>query len=216
MCGGLTAALQLSGNNSKFSVAVFHSARITSYALLGAMAGFITSFSETVWAASFFRYLAAFMLIAMGLYIGEWWRGLSVIEKAGAALFQPVQSSLSKLKINSPVIGSAVMGLCWAAMPCGLIYSALAWSATTQQPVSAAFLMFAFGLGTVPAMLAVSLGGQRLQAFLRSRNLKRVIAISLILAGLWTGYITSLHAHHSAEQHSGHSAHDQHSEHEDM
>jgi uncharacterized protein len=212
MCGGLTAALQLSGNNSRFAAITFHIARISSYALLGALVGFVTSVSDAAWAGVLFRYLASFLLIAMGLYIGEWWQGLAAVEKAGAVLFRPVQSSLSKLDTDSSILRSAALGFCWAVMPCGLIYSALAWSATTQQASSAALLMFVFGLGTVPAMLAISLGAQRLQTFLRNRNLKRVIAVSLIAAGLWTGYITSLHANHSAEEHSGHGSHTEHTE----
>jgi sulfite exporter TauE/SafE len=63
-------------------------------------------------------------------------------------------------------------------MPCGLIYSALAWSATTQDALRSGTLMFAFGVGTLPAMLATSFGAAGVQALLRRRGLKLLIACS--------------------------------------
>ena len=82
-------------------------------------------------------------------------------------------------------------------MPCGLIYSALAWSATAQHAPTSALLMFLFGLGTLPAMLATSFGAEGLQAFLRKRGLKLFVALLLIVSGAWTLYITASHSGHS-------------------
>ena len=56
--------------------------------------------------------------------------------------------------------------------------------------------MFCFGLGTLPAMLAVSLGADKLQGFLRKRGLKLFIAILLIGSGLWTLYLVAAHGEH--------------------
>ncbi len=69
-------------------------------------------------------------------------------------------------------------------------------------------MMLLFGLGTLPAMLATSMGAQGLQAFLRRRGLKQVIAVLLIGSGAWTLYITAAH--------SGHGAHNQHADHSQM
>ncbi len=62
--------------------------------------------------------------------------------------------------------------------------------------MTAASLMFSFGLGTLPAMLAVSLGADRLQGFLRRRGLKLFIAIMLIVSGVWTLYLVAAHGDH--------------------
>lgn len=211
MCGGITAAMQLSGGKSRYNMFAFHGARIASYALLGMVAGLITSTVDTSWAIIVLRYLASLFLIAMGLYVGEWWRGLATIEQAGAAVFQPVQKFLSSLPTGSPLLSSVLLGLCWAVMPCGLIYSALAWSATTQHPGSAALLMLTFGAGTLPSMLAISLGAERVQQLLRHNSLKRFIAVLLIAAGVWTAYAASQHGEHSSHREHGaaqkHSAH---------
>jgi sulfite exporter TauE/SafE len=58
-------------------------------------------------------------------------------------------------------------------------------------------MMFLFGVGTLPAMLATSLGADRLQAFLRRRGLKLVIALLLIASGTWTLYLTVAHGDHA-------------------
>jgi sulfite exporter TauE/SafE len=58
-------------------------------------------------------------------------------------------------------------------------------------------MMFLFGLGTLPAMLATSFGAEGLQALLRKRGLKLVIALLLIVSGAWTLYITASHSGHS-------------------
>ena len=90
-------------------------------------------------------------------------------------------------------------------MPCGLIYSGLAWAATAQNAGTSALMMLLFGIGTLPAMLATSLGADRLQTFLRRRELKLVIAALLIASGSWTIYMTLAHADHAVPgEHSSH------------
>lgn len=205
MCGGIAAALNLGGTRSNAITIAYHSGRIASYTLLGALLGFAAaSIDIGAWTIGL-RYLAGLLLIAMGLYIANWWRGIAVLERAGATLWQPVQRLSSKwLPLQRWPQGFA-LGLCWGLMPCGLIYSSLAWAATAQDASTSAAMMLLFGLGTLPAMLATSLGAARVQAVLRQRGLKIVIAVLLICSGAWTLYITAAHSGHSG--HSDHSNH---------
>ena len=160
--------------------------------LLGALAG---SINLAVWTIGL-RYLAGVLLIAMGLAIADWWRGISVLERAGARVWAPVQRlSARLLPLRHPYQG-LLLGLCWGLMPCGLIYSALAWTATAQDALRSATLMLLFGLGTLPAMLATSFGAAGVQALLRRRGLKLLIALGLIAAGAWSLYLTASHAGH--------------------
>jgi sulfite exporter TauE/SafE len=201
MCGGIAAALNLGGQRSLAVTLAYHMGRISSYTLLGGLLGLATgSIDIAAWTIGL-RYLAGFMLIAMGLYVADWWRGLALLERAGARLWQPVQRLSSRwLPVRHWPQGFA-LGLCWGLIPCGLIYSSLAWAATAQDAATSALMMFLFGLGTLPAMLATSLGADRLQAFLRRRGLKLVIALLLIASGAWTLYLTAAHGSHA-----GHSA----------
>ena len=202
MCGGIAAALNLGGPRSPTITIAYHSGRIASYTLLGALLGFAAaSVDITAWTIGL-RYLAGILLIGMGLYIANWWRGMAILERGGARLWQPVQRLSSNwLPLRRWPQGFA-LGLCWGLMPCGLIYSSLAWAATAQSASTSALMMLLFGLGTLPAMLSTSFGAARVQALLRQRGLKVVIALLLIGSGLWTLYITALHS--SQNGHAGH------------
>lgn len=196
MCGGIAAALNLGGHRSLPVTLSYHTGRILSYTLLGGLLGLAAgSVSIAAWTMTL-RYLAGFLLIGMGLYVAGWWTGMQILERGGAKLWHPVQRYSSRwLPIRNPLQGLA-LGLCWGLMPCGLIYSSLAWSATAQDAQLSASLMFCFGLGTLPAMLAVSLGADKLQAFLRRRGLKVFIAVMLIASGVWTLYLVFAHGEH--------------------
>ena len=122
--------------------------------------------------------------------------GMQALERLGAKLWRPVQRLSSRLLPISTAPRALTLGLCWGLMPCGLIYSSLAWAATAQSATLSAVLMLCFGLGTLPAMLAVSLGADRLQAFLRRRGLKVLIAVLLVVSGIWTLYLVYSHGDH--------------------
>lgn len=212
MCGGIAVALGAGDGKKTVHTAVYHLGRIVSYAILGAAAGFAASISDiAVWTIGL-RYTAGFLLLAMGLYVTGWWRGMARLEQAGAKLWQPVQKFSSRFLPIRNWRHALGLGLCWGLMPCGLIYSSLAWAATTQQPLLAALLMFCFGLGTLPAMLATSMGAGKIQQLLRQRGLKIFVGVFLIAAGVWSLYLTYTHAGHlgqnSSDMHGNHSSHD--------
>lgn len=201
MCGGIASALALGGTNSTSVTLAYHAGRISSYTLLGGLLGFAAgSIDIAAWTIGL-RYLAGLMLIAMGLYVADWWRGMTALERAGARLWQPVQRLSSQLLPIRHWPHGYALGLCWGLMPCGLIYSSLAWAATAQHAPTSALMMLLFGLGTLPAMLAASFGAQGVRAFLRRRGLKIVIAALLIVSGAWTLYLTASHSGHGS--HSG-------------
>lgn len=196
MCGGIAAALNLGGQRSLPLTVSYHGGRVISYTLLGGLLGFATGSIDIVAWTIGLRYLAGLLLIGMGLYVAGWWLGMQALERLGARLWKPVQAFSGRLlPIRNPAQGLA-LGLCWGLMPCGLIYSSLAWAATAQSATQSALLMFCFGLGTLPAMLAVSLGADKLQAFLRRRGLKLVIGLLLIASGVWTLYQVYIHGAH--------------------
>lgn len=196
MCGGIAAALSLGQGAGPRLTFAYHGGRLLSYTALGGLLGFLAgSINIAAWTLGL-RYLAGVLLIAMGLAIADWWRGIRFLERAGARLWAPVQRLSSQLlPLRSPR-QAMTLGLCWGLMPCGLIYSALAWTATRQNGFESAALMACFGIGTLPAMLATSFGAAGVQAFLRRRGLKILIALLLIATGTWSLYLTASHAGH--------------------
>ena len=198
MCGGIAAALNPGGSRSTAMTLAYHGGRVTSYTVLGAFAGLAAGSVELAAWTLGLRYLAGLLLVAMGLYIADWWRGLAWLERVGALLWRPVQRwSKGLLPLRRWPQGFA-LGLCWGLMPCGLIYSSLAWAATAQNAAISGLMMLLFGLGTLPAMLATSFGAGQLQALLRRRGLKRLLGLLLIVAGAWTLYAAATHGIHAA------------------
>jgi hypothetical protein len=89
-------------------------------------------------------------------------------------------------------------------MPCGLVYSALAWSASVaENQLQASLLMMVFGLGTLPAMLGTTVAGQQANRLLRARWARRTLGILLVGLGAWSLWLTLQLAsgEHSAHQH---------------
>ena len=204
MCGGIAVALNMGAGGNHLPVTLaYHGGRITSYALLGALVGALTALPDYAAWTLFLRYLAGGMLIAMGLYIADWWRGLTWLERAGARLWRPVQQRMGRLQPGGRWTHGLWLGLSWGLMPCGLIYSSLAWAAAAASPMQSGLLMLVFGLGTLPVMLAASLGAGGLQAFLRRRGFKLAVAAMLIGFGAWTLYITYSHASHAGHPPAG-------------
>ncbi|MFK8041260.1 sulfite exporter TauE/SafE family protein [Congregibacter sp.] len=220
MCGGIAAAINLGNGGEKRGVVTiaYHAGRISSYAALGALLGALAGSINLAQWTMVLRYIAALLLIGMGLSIADWWRGMSVLEKLGAKIWKPVQRLSSKLLPVRHWFQGYLLGLCWGLMPCGLIYSALAWSATAQDVARSGLLMLAFGVGTLPAMLSTSFGATGVQAFLRRRGLKLFIAVFLILSGIWSFVMTWNHGGHlnqpitsAAQEHSMDASEMQHS-----
>lgn len=140
---------------------LFQLGRIASYAMLGALlATGIQLFGNTAESAlpqigRMLRWLASGMLVVMALSIAGW-GGLSTrLEKMGAVIWsrlRPVSRHLLPVDSNGKAL--AIGGL-WGLMPCGMIYSALAWAALSANPLHSAALMACFGLGTAPSMLGI-------------------------------------------------------------
>ncbi|MDP5070539.1 MAG: sulfite exporter TauE/SafE family protein, partial [Congregibacter sp.] len=196
MCGGIAAAINLGGNRGAATTIAYHTGRLSSYAALGALLGALAGSINLAQWTMVLRYAAALLLIGMGLSIADWWRGMSVLERLGSRLWKPVQKLSSRLLPVRHWFQGYLLGLCWGLMPCGLIYSALAWSATAQDAARSGLLMLAFGAGTLPAMLSTSFGAAQVQSLLRRRGLKILIAVFLILSGLWSLMMTWNHGAH--------------------
>jgi uncharacterized protein len=78
------------------------------------------------------------------------------------------------------------LGVALGFLPCGILYAALAVAASTASPLYGALAMFCFGLGTVPALLAVGLFGAAAGHRFRRGLTALTPAVLLLNAGLLT------------------------------
>jgi len=190
MCGGLASALGLNSINAKASPALllaYNIGRIGSYCIAGLIVGALGFWlSKQLSAFIVLRYLAATMLMLMGLYIAQWFNGIIWAEKLGSKLW-PFIHPLAKrfMPINS-IRDAILVGMVWGWLPCGLVYSALIWASLEASLVGSFLIMLFFGLGTLPAMLASGYFAQSLSRFVRQRWFRSSAGLMMITFGLWS------------------------------
>ncbi|MCS6806653.1 MAG: sulfite exporter TauE/SafE family protein [Acidobacteriota bacterium] len=104
-------------------------------------------------------------------------------------LFRPLNC-----QIASPTVASKFrLGLMLGFLPCGLVYAALLKAIASATPLGGALTMFAFGLGTVGALLAVGLCSSAFSLKL-GRWGTRLAAVSVTLLGaflIWRGVMAA-------------------------
>ena len=150
------------------------------------------------------RLASGILIILVGLQLAFGWRILAPLESAGAKLWNriaPTAKGLVPVETATQALG---LGLIWGWLPCGLVYSVLLLAATTTEPASGALVMAAFGLGTMPAMLATGLGASKLAQFMSGKRLGAGLLI--VLLGLATIAMPVMKLS-GTQEHSGHSGH---------
>ena len=182
--------------------------RLCFYALLGSVAGVggavLTKAVGISQGLMLLRILAAALVIMIGLNLMFDWRLTRFLETAGSGLWSKL-SPLAKYVLPADTPSRALSaGFLWGALPCGLVYSAVAIAATTGSLTGGAATMLAFWLGTLPAILLVGASAQQLNRFKSHKTLRRVAGFVVILIGLAAlipfGSSSSQHQHHAAEQ----------------
>lgn len=190
MCGGLISALGLSQQNasSKLSyLLAYNAGRILSYMLAGLIVGFFGFWlTKTLGASDVLRYLAGVMLILLGLYLGQWYHGLTLVEKTGRHLWKHIQPLAKKVLPIRSIPSALSVGLVWGWLPCGLVYSSLIYASSTGNAMNAALVMFCFGLGTLPSMMATGYFSSQLSRILSNKGFRSVIGLMMIAFGLWS------------------------------
>lgn len=211
MCGGIMGALSLAipaeARGKRWLILVsYNIGRIGSYALMGLIAGFFSGKLQTLFGSLPLRILAGLMMLAMGLYLADWWRGLTKLENLGRYLWVYIQPWGKKLMPVTNAPRALLLGGLWGWLPCGLVYAALVSALTQPAPLLAATAMLAFGLGTLPAVLAAGVMAQSVARALQRRPLRLLLAAVIILLGAWVIGAAILHSTH---HHGDHSAHTQ-------
>lgn len=197
MCGGIAAAIGSRAEKHRVrTIIMFNGGRLISYSLLGLLVSLLGLWLQEKNHAFMLimRTFAGVMLILMGFYVARWWMVLTRFERFG----QPVWNALKPLTRH--FMGSVKphhqfsLGMLWGLLPCGLIYSALAWVAASGNPAMGAATMFAFGLGTLPALTAGTVLGNVITPWLNQPLVRKLAALMLIAFGLWTIAILWMHS----------------------
>jgi len=192
MCGGIVSAFSL---NSRVSVLPqqlgFNSGRIFSYMIAGSAAGMLGGVGllvDRVLPAQTALYLVAnLLLVLLGAHLAGWTGAVLRLEAAGAVMWRTLQPAGFKLMPANGSARAVAMGMLWGWVPCGMVYSVLALALASGSAAGGALVMLAFGLGTLPNLLAAGLAAQRIGVWRRTpwiRTVAGCIVIALGIAGL--------------------------------
>lgn len=200
MCGSiigtLTYSLKPELRNDKrrlFGIVLnYNLGRIFSYALAGALVGVLEAFLSLPFAEGqahrFLQLISAVVMAGAGLYLGGWFPRFAYIEKLGARFWKLIEPFGRRLIPVQNRTQAFLFGMVWGWLPCGLIYTALALSATTGSITHSALTMFAFGLGTLPAVMGVGIMTALLARLSKSRHFKHTVAALFIIFALLAAF----------------------------
>lgn len=188
MCGAIVLLFENAGPRSPGTALrriSYNIGRLLFYLVLGSIAGASGALlTGSLGALGVLRIIAAVLLILLGVNLLFNWRSLRFLESAGAVLWKKI-SPFAKfvLPISSPAHAVAA-GFLWGALPCGLVYSAVALAATGGSAVSGGFVMLAFWAGTLPALLLAGTSAERLNRWKKGRGPRIVAGLLLIAFGV--------------------------------
>jgi len=202
MCGGIVGAFSANipihhRASLRFKLPYllsYNLGRILSYCIAGALIGFSVQFfavkSHIV--LQLMHLVAGTMLVLLGLYIGRWFNGITKIERIGQFGWRFISPLAKRFIPFKHPLTALPFGLIWGWLPCGLVYSTLTWAAASASPSAGALIMLGFGLGTLPAMLAMGVFSQQLASLLNHKLFRSIAALVIILYGLNMIFSTAL------------------------
>jgi len=194
MCGGIAGSMGAvsaanRGHRAPVAVLQFHLGRLFSYSVLGGAAGGLVGTVGLLGHAQFIghwlRLATAVMVALIGLRFLLDWRGLDLIERSGALIWKRVSPWMMKTVGRRGIAWRLALGLGWGLLPCGLVYTMLLTAGSTGNPLAGSATMLAFGVGTMPAMLGVSLAAPGLSGLLSDRTFRGFVGFSLIVLAVW-------------------------------
>lgn len=155
MCGAACAGIsRAAGARSTQALCAFQLSRMVGYALFGAFAagsvqglawlGTSTTAIRPVW--------TSFHIAALLLGVVLIWRARQPawIETLGQTIWRKARPVLTSMGQRAPV----VLGVAWALMPCGLLYSALLVASLSANALEGAAIMALFSIGTSISLTA--------------------------------------------------------------
>lgn len=185
MCGGLSSAfaLQLPPHISRIQlIFILNMGRLIGYVLIGALMGALSQMGNLLnathhWQQGLFI-LSNILLLLMGLYLAGLGAWASKIELIGKPIWRKLNPYLNKLLPIRSLPASLMVGMIWGWLPCGLVYNASLYALSSGSWQQGALYLLAFGVGTLPNLLAMGWFATQLRGVLQNPTWR-------LLTGLW-------------------------------
>jgi sulfite exporter TauE/SafE len=200
MCGSIIGSLTLSLKKEIRDhkrrlipfVLSYNAGRILSYSLAGLIAGI----AEQVFSSPFgsghghrvLQIISSLVMLGAGLHLAGWFPRFAYIEKFGSRFWKTIEPYGRRLIPVETLPKAFTFGMIWGWLPCGLVYTALALSATTGDIVRSTFTMLAFGLGTIPAVMTVGVMTSWMVKLSNLRGFRQLAGISFIILALLAAF----------------------------
>ena len=206
MCGGLVAAFglsmkELSPTKRKALIATYHVGRLLSYASLGLIAGLLgtTVLAPLMVGNNIPRILLGLVLVFVGMtMLGMPF--LTKLERFGMRFWQALAPLRQKVFPLVTFPRALTAGLLWGFLPCGLVYGALLIAVVGHDPLTGAVLMLAFGLGTVPMLVATHKTVNFIRNQIGRLRLRQLNGAIMVISGLAVAVVplamTNMHSGH--------------------
>ncbi len=185
MCGPLAMAVPgIYGQkiNKWVGAWLYHTGRSVTYAVFGLIFGALGKSITLAGFQSWVSILAGLVMIVLGL--------IPFFQKAFEKFFSRVFTSLKINSLRGKLLNRPkspvyvfLLGNINGLLPCGLVYVALAGALGMGNPLGGALFMFVFGLGTLPAMYFLSVGGRHILTY-KSLNVSKIISSITIVVGI--------------------------------
>lgn len=193
MCGAIVVLFETETTNQEkrrrfFQRICYNTGRLGFYMLLGTVAGttgaILSKAAGLNAGLMMLRVLAAVLVIAIGLNLMLNWNMTRFLEQSGAGLWRKLSPLLRHfLPVSTP--GRALgAGFLWGALPCGLVYSAVAMAATSASAIGGLLVMLAFWLGTAPALLLAGSFAHKISEWRSNQAFRRFAGAIMILIGI--------------------------------
>jgi sulfite exporter TauE/SafE len=192
MCGSIvgvfTAQVPRDTPRWPFHLA-YSGGRIGSYAAAGALVGAIGQagllMRDAVPVQHLLFALSSAMLVALGLYLAGVWGVVRRLEHLGSGLWKRVQPYTARLLPVDTVPRALGLGVLWGWLPCGLVYSVLLTALASGSAAQGSLIMLAFGLGTLPNLLAIALFWESIKGWAQSRRVRLAAGLLVTMFGLY-------------------------------
>ncbi|SFV70513.1 membrane protein, putative [hydrothermal vent metagenome] len=193
MCGGIVLAystIKIEPASSKVSKTVAHLlynfGRVLTYTLLGAIFGAlggVVIFSNT--ANGVLLIVAGVAMVVAGLSLMGKIKFLTLIEHSiSSANFY--KKSFQKILHSKSNVSFFVLGMLNGLLPCGFVYFFAITAASTASPFYGAFVMFIFGISTIPAMFSLGFLSSLASATNFRNMMMSLSSVAVILYGIFT------------------------------
>jgi len=184
MCGPIAMAIPVNRSSNWAilgGIFQYNIGRILTYSFLGAVVGSIGITVETL---GFLQWISILSGIFLVLFAWRKWFAIKLNTNFPSLGLRTLTSKgMSKVISSESSLKLTLMGMLNGLLPCGMVYIALMNALIAGNPVSSAYTMIAFGIGTLPAMIAVGFAANRIGIQTRQK-LNKVVPYLLTIVGL--------------------------------